>query len=50
MRLYFVHSFPFGADLNFYTIGSASDGFIDGGAGVVVTRENSTTPDVVKTI
>ena len=39
-----------GADFNVYTDGSASGGLIDGGAGVVVTRGNPTSPRVVKTI
>ena len=39
-----------GADFNIYTDGSASGGLIDGGAGVVVTRGNPTSPRVVKTI
>ena len=38
-----------GADFNVYTDGSASGGLIDGGAGVVVTRGNPTSPDIVKT-
>ena len=39
-----------GADFNVYTDGSASDGLLDGGAGVVVTRGNLTSRKVVKTI
>ena len=33
-----------GADFNIYTDGSASGGLLDGGAGVVVTRVNPTSP------
>ena len=39
-----------GADFNVYTDGSASGGLMDGGAGVVVTRGNPTSPEFVKTM
>ena len=39
-----------GACFNVYTDGSTSGGLLDGGAGVVVTRGNPTSPKVVKTI
>ena len=39
-----------GADFNVYTDGSASGGLMDGGVGVVFTRENPTSPKVVNII
>ena len=39
-----------GADFNVYNDSSASGGLLNGGAGVVVTRENSTLPKNVKII
>ena len=39
-----------GADFNVYIDSSASGGLLNGEAGVVVTRENSTLPKIVKII
>ena len=39
-----------GADFNVYTTSSEFGGLLDGGAGIVVTRENPSSCEVVKTI